>query len=91
VCRFHPAREVQLQTRVFAELAKQALKSTIDVVNLGNIQASVLVGNICGAEGDSVAEGLFFGKLSISIEFSIVRKVIEGTELYCTFDLAPHG
>lgn len=82
MCRFHPAGEVQLQTRVFAELAKQALKSTIDAVNLRNIQASILVGNICGAEGDSIAEGLFFGKLSISIQFENVRKVIEGTELY---------
>ncbi|OKP14686.1 hypothetical protein PENSUB_11444 [Penicillium subrubescens] len=32
----------------------------IDNVCLNNIHASILVGNLCGAEGESVSEGLFF-------------------------------
>jgi hypothetical protein len=36
----------------------------VDNVCLDNIHASILVGNLCGAEGESVSEGLFFGMYS---------------------------
>jgi hypothetical protein len=35
----------------------------IDNVCLDTIHASILVGNLCGAEGETSGEALFFGKI----------------------------
>lgn len=50
------------RTKEFFELAKFALKLDIDNVSLDTIHASILVGNLCGAEGETAGEALFFGK-----------------------------
>ncbi|KAL3497078.1 hypothetical protein BJX62DRAFT_2795 [Aspergillus germanicus] len=52
---------IQERAKVFSHIAKEALKRTIDKVTLDNVHASALVGNLCGIEGDSSGESLFFG------------------------------
>ena len=44
-----------------ADRAKTLLKQTIDCVSLWNIQACMLVGNLCVAVGDYQAESLWYG------------------------------
>lgn len=46
--------------------AKHLLKAEIDDVSLDNIHASILVGNLCGAEGELGAEAVFFGEKHIN-------------------------
>ncbi|KAF2189103.1 hypothetical protein K469DRAFT_626977 [Zopfia rhizophila CBS 207.26] len=53
--------DTRLRTSEFGACAKAFLKKDIDRICLENVQASVLIGNICGAESDSDAESLFFG------------------------------
>lgn len=60
--RLSTDRTVRDRAGSFFQTAKEALKKTIDEVTLDNIHATVLIGNICGAEGDSNAESLFFGQ-----------------------------
>ncbi len=36
----------------------------IDHVSLDNIHASILVGNLCGTEGESAGETVFFGEIN---------------------------
>lgn len=36
----------------------------IDHVSLDNIHASILVGNLCGTEGESAGEAVFFGEIN---------------------------
>lgn len=50
---------------IFFSKAKHLLKMNIDVPCLDNIHASILVGNLCGAEAQSATEGIFFGELAI--------------------------
>ncbi|KAL2846787.1 hypothetical protein BJX68DRAFT_277015 [Aspergillus pseudodeflectus] len=52
---------IQERAKDFFQTAKEALKRTIDKVTLDNVHASALVGNLCGIEGDSSGESLFFG------------------------------
>ncbi|KAL2853483.1 hypothetical protein BJY01DRAFT_65310 [Aspergillus pseudoustus] len=52
---------VQGRARDFFQVAKEALKKTIDEVTLDNVHASALAGNLCGIEGDPSGESLFFG------------------------------
>ncbi|KAK9855900.1 hypothetical protein MYU51_001569 [Penicillium brevicompactum] len=59
--RFSDEPEVRQRTKEFFELAKFALKLDIDNVSLDTIHASILVGNLCGAEGETAGEALFFG------------------------------
>lgn len=42
--------------------AKHLTKLEIEKLCLDNIHACILVGNLCGAEGEIEAEALFFGK-----------------------------
>jgi hypothetical protein len=53
---------IQERAKDFSHIAKEALKRTIDKVTLDNVHASALVGNLCGIEGDSSGESLFFGQ-----------------------------
>ncbi|KAH8697788.1 hypothetical protein BGW36DRAFT_427736 [Talaromyces proteolyticus] len=59
--RFSDDPGTRQQTEEFFQLAKEFFKIDSLNVNLENIQASVLVGNICGAEGQPQLESLFFG------------------------------
>jgi hypothetical protein len=53
---------VRQKTKEFFSAAKVSLKMDIDNVCLDTIHASILVGNLCGAEGETAGEALFFGK-----------------------------
>ena len=59
--RFSHKEDVKAQGSRLIARAKAVLKSDIDRICLENVQACILVGNICGSEGDSDAESLFFG------------------------------
>lgn len=52
---------LQARAAEFFQLAKSALKQNIDCICLENIQACILVGNLCGVEGDNGAEVLWYG------------------------------
>ncbi|KAJ5986122.1 hypothetical protein N7451_010487 [Penicillium sp. IBT 35674x] len=52
---------VRQKADMFFSKAKHLLKMNIDVPCLDNIHASILVGNLCGAEAHSATEGIFFG------------------------------
>lgn len=60
--RFSDNQEVRKQAKELFQLAKLSLKMEIENVNLDTIHASILVGNLCGAEGETAGEALFFGK-----------------------------
>lgn len=60
--RFSDEKEIRQKTKIFFSTAKTLLKMDVDNVCLDNIHASILVGNLCGTEGESLSEGLFFGK-----------------------------
>ncbi|CAG8175445.1 unnamed protein product [Penicillium salamii] len=59
--RFSDNQEVRKQAKELFQLAKLSLKMEIENVNLDTIHASILVGNLCGAEGETAGEALFFG------------------------------
>ncbi|KAJ6083475.1 hypothetical protein N7467_007610 [Penicillium canescens] len=59
--RFSDDPEVRQKTKEFFSAAKVSLKMDIDNVCLDTIHASILVGNLCGAEGETAGEALFFG------------------------------
>ncbi|KAJ6170272.1 hypothetical protein N7485_007618 [Penicillium canescens] len=59
--RFSDDPEVRQKTKEFFSAAKVSLKIDIDNVCLDTIHASILVGNLCGAEGETAGEALFFG------------------------------
>ncbi|KAL3467377.1 hypothetical protein BJX64DRAFT_168410 [Aspergillus heterothallicus] len=61
----------------FFQVAKDALKKTIDEVTLDNIHATALVGNLCGIEGDANGESLFFG---ISFRMAQILRLPETKE-----------
>jgi hypothetical protein len=42
--------------------AKDCVKMSIDDICLDNVHATILVGNLCGANGDASGEALYFGK-----------------------------
>ncbi|CAI7585076.1 unnamed protein product [Penicillium pancosmium] len=62
--RFADDQETRHQTNSFFLAAKHLLKMNIDHVSLDNIHASILVGNLCGTEGESAGEAIFFGEIS---------------------------
>lgn len=59
------AEDPVIRTRgpVYAAEAKKALKDNLEHVCIENIQACVLIGNICLGDSDPDAESLYFGKL----------------------------
>jgi len=65
---FSDDQEVREKTKEFFQTAKFCLKMDIDNVSLDTIHASILVGNLCGAEGETAGEALFFGKKSLLID-----------------------
>jgi hypothetical protein len=59
--RFSHDRKTRKRTKEFFQYAKEAFQMNLLDISLENIQASVLVGNLCGAEGEPKQESLFFG------------------------------
>ncbi|KAL2866458.1 uncharacterized protein BJX67DRAFT_140676 [Aspergillus lucknowensis] len=59
--RLSSDRTTQARAKDFSQSARKALKITIDEVTLDNVHATAIIGNVCGVEGDSRAESLFFG------------------------------
>ncbi|RDW74607.1 uncharacterized protein DSM5745_07269 [Aspergillus mulundensis] len=59
--RFSDERNVRERAKDFFHKAKESFKRTLDDVTLDNVHAATLIGNLCGVEGDSKGESLFFG------------------------------
>ncbi|KAL4964607.1 uncharacterized protein BDV14DRAFT_209218 [Aspergillus stella-maris] len=59
--RFSEDQHIRKQTRSFFQTAKDSFKKTLENVNLDNVHAAALIGNICGVEGEPRGESLFFG------------------------------
>jgi hypothetical protein len=61
---------------VFAEDAKRIVKMDLENICLENVQACILVGNICLADSNPDAESLYFGRSghSESFPFSVSRR-----------------
>ncbi|KAL6233078.1 hypothetical protein BDW75DRAFT_232245 [Aspergillus navahoensis] len=61
--RFANEQTVREQAKAFFRTAKESFKRTLDDVTLDNVHAAILIGNLCGVEGDPEGESLFFGIL----------------------------
>lgn len=59
--RFSAHAEIRSQTGQFAMDCKRELKLDLEHICLENVQACILAGNLCGAEGNNDTEALFFG------------------------------
>ncbi|KAH7411186.1 hypothetical protein BKA64DRAFT_662873 [Cadophora sp. MPI-SDFR-AT-0126] len=58
--RFSEDTEIQLRGPKFAEAAKTLLKADLEHACIENIQACILIGNICLGDSDPDAESLYF-------------------------------
>jgi hypothetical protein len=70
--RFSTHAEIRLQAERFSMESKRELKAGLEDICLENVQACIIVGNLCGAEGNNDSEALFFGTSS-----SYVTKIPE--------------
>ncbi|KAL4874082.1 hypothetical protein BDV12DRAFT_191945 [Aspergillus spectabilis] len=61
VARFSIDHTIRERAKDFSQAAKESFKKSLEEVTLDNVHATALIGNICGAEGDSNGESLFFG------------------------------
>ncbi|OGM51156.1 hypothetical protein ABOM_000117, partial [Aspergillus bombycis] len=60
--RFSTAQGTRERTKhLFFQSAKDRVKMSVDDISLDTIHATILIGNICGSEGDSSGEALYFG------------------------------
>jgi hypothetical protein len=59
--RFSTHAEIRLQAEKFTIESKRELKADLENICLENVQACIIVGNLCGAEGNNDSEALFFG------------------------------
>lgn len=59
--RFSAHAEICLQSERFALESKRELKADLENICLENVQACIIVGNLCGAAGNNDSEALFFG------------------------------
>lgn len=59
--RLSARKDVLARVDWLSRLARNTLKRDLDQIGIENIQASILVGNLLGTEGDVNAESLFFG------------------------------
>lgn len=59
--RFSPSDGIRSQEPLLANEAKQLLTADFEAVSLSKIQAWIVLGNVCGARNDYIAESLFFG------------------------------
>jgi hypothetical protein len=58
---FADKSEIRDHGSVYARGAKKSLKADLEHVCLENIQACVVIANICLADSDSKAESLYYG------------------------------
>ena len=61
VHRFAPKPDVRARGVEYAEKAKKLLKDDMERICLENIQASILIGNICFGDCAADVESLYFG------------------------------
>ncbi len=59
--RFSAHAEIRAQGAEFAMESKRLLKADLERICLENVQACILIGNLCGAEANADSESLFFG------------------------------
>ncbi|KAE8139189.1 hypothetical protein BDV38DRAFT_291578 [Aspergillus pseudotamarii] len=59
--RFSTGLATRERTKDFMQSAKDRVKMSIDDITLDNVHATILIGNLCGSEGDSSGEALYFG------------------------------
>lgn len=59
--RFSTNEDVRQQGHVWATLARKLLRDDLENACLENIQACILVGNICLADSRADSESIFFG------------------------------
>lgn len=62
--RFAKDPEIRSRGPLYAAEAKKLLKDDLEHVCVQNIQACILIGNICLGDSDPDAESLYFGKFS---------------------------
>lgn len=58
---FSDDAEIRSQAPSFTEAAKRHLKSDLEHSCVENIQACILIGNICLGDSDPDAESIYFG------------------------------
>ncbi|KOC11742.1 hypothetical protein AFLA70_526g000670 [Aspergillus flavus AF70] len=63
--RFSKVQGTRERTKDFFRSAKDHVKMSIDDITLDNINATILIGNLCGSDGDSSGEALYFAGLNI--------------------------
>ncbi len=74
--RFSGDQGIRDRARDLFQTAKESFKRTLDEVTLDNIHAAALIGNICGVEGDTSGESLFFGRRAQFVNFLNLEKVL---------------
>lgn len=62
--RFSASEDIRCRGRQYTDLAKTLLKADMETISLENIQACILVGNLCLADSKPDAESLYFGASS---------------------------
>ncbi|KAL3476310.1 hypothetical protein BJX99DRAFT_144515 [Aspergillus californicus] len=72
--RFSIDQTIRSRVKEFIQYAREFFKKSFDEVTLDNVQAAALIGNICGAEGDTKGESLFFG---ISFRMALILHLPE--------------
>jgi Fungal Zn(2)-Cys(6) binuclear cluster domain len=73
--RFSTREEVRRQCTAFGDRAKRLVKADLENVCLANVQACILVGNICGGEANADSESIFFGAYHLRSEYSSFTRV----------------
>lgn len=63
--RFSADAGARSQIEAFTLESKKELKNDLEHMCFENVQACVLIGNLCGAEGNADSESLFFGLSSL--------------------------
>ena len=62
--RFSPNPQIRSQGNAFAERARAFVQSDLENVCLENVQAFILVGNVCLAGSNPDSESLYFGRFA---------------------------
>ncbi|KAE8165484.1 hypothetical protein BDV40DRAFT_286215 [Aspergillus tamarii] len=59
--RFSTSLGIRERTKDLFQSARDRVKMSLDDITLDNVHATILIGNLCGSEGDSSGEALYFG------------------------------
>ena len=78
---FSEDTEIQQRGPRFTEAAKTLLKSDLEHACIENIQACILIGNICLGDSNPDAESLYFGELKSSVANKVSALLIQGLVL----------